>query len=198
MLMFTQASAPAPHSSRRPIFTPDLSLLRSRLLPTPMIAPPRCPVLASTLRYPTAISEYAPATEAEAPDPGGAAQVSDVAPDPALPVEDGPALPLEDGPALGTQVHDRGPALATPGPGFGATQVHGPALDTPVEDAALDTQVSGRGPDLDTLMSGPALAAEDIILATQVSNAAPDPGLLVDHGAADGGEPPPVANIQTF
>ena len=89
MLMFTQASAPAPHSSRRPIFTPDLSLLRSRLLPTPMIAPPRCPVLASTLRYPTAISEYAPATEAEAPDPGGAAQVSDVAPDPALPVEDG-------------------------------------------------------------------------------------------------------------
>ena len=153
--MFT----PAPHSSRRPIFTPDLSLLRSRLLPTPMIAPPRCPVLASTLRYPTAISEYAPATEAEAPDPGGAAQVSDVAPDPALPVEDGPALPLEDGPALGTQVHDRGPALATPGPGFGATQVHGPAFDT---------QVSGRGPDLDTLMSGPALAAEDIILATQV------------------------------
>ena len=126
MLMFTPASAPAPHSSRRPIFTPDLSLLRSRLLPTPMIAPPRCPVLASTLRYPTAISEYAPATEAEAPDPGGAAQVSDVAPD--------PALPLEDGPALGTQVHDRGPALATPGPGFGATQVHVPALDTPVED----------------------------------------------------------------
>ena len=97
MLMFTPASAPAPHSSRRPIFTPDLSLLRSRLLPTPMIAPPRCPVLASTLRYPTAISEYAPATEAEAPDPGGAAQVSDVAPDPALPVEDGPALPVEDG-----------------------------------------------------------------------------------------------------
>ena len=118
------------------------------------------------IRYPTAISEYAPATEAEAPDPGGAAQVSDVAPDPALPVEDGPALPLEDGPALGTQVHDRGPALATPGPGFGATQVHGPA--------------------------------EDIILATQVSNAAPDPSLLVDHGAADGGEPPPVANILTF
>ena len=76
MLMFTPASAPAPHSSRRPIFTPDLSLLRSRLLPTPMIAPPRCPVLASTLRYPTAISDYAPATEAEAPDPGGAAQVS--------------------------------------------------------------------------------------------------------------------------
>ena len=149
----------------------------------------RCPVLASTLRYPTAISEYAPATEAEAPDPGGAAQVSDVAPNPALPVEDGPALPLEDGPALGTQVHDRGPALATPGPGFGATQVHGPAFDT---------QVSGRGPDLDTLMSGPALAAEDIILATQVSNAAPDPGLLVDHGAADGGDPPPVANILTF
>ena len=181
MLMFTPASAPAPHSSRRPIFTPDLSLLRSRLLPTPMIAPPRCPVLASTLRYPTAVSEYAPATEAEAPDPGGAAQVSDVAPD--------PALPVEDGPALGTQVHDRGPALATPGPGFGATQVHGPAFDT---------QVSGRGPDLDTLMSGPALAAEDIIPATQVSNAAPDPGLLVDHGAADGGEPPPVANIQTF
>ena len=96
---------------------------------------------------------------------------------------------MEDGPALGTQVHDRGPALATPGPGFGATQVHGPAFDT---------QVSGRGPDLDTLMSGPALAAEDIILATQVSNAAPDPGLLVDHGAADGGEPPPVANILTF
>ena len=91
--------------------------------------------------------------------------------------------------ALGTQVYDRGPALATPGPGFGATQVHG---------LAFDTQVSGRGPDLDTLMSGPALAAEDIIIATQVSNAAPDPGLLVDHGAADGGDPPPVANILTF
>ena len=54
--------------------------------------------------------------------------------------------------------------------------------------------MSGRGPDLDTLM----FAAKDIILATQVSNAAPDPGLLVDHGAADGGEPPPVANILTF
>ena len=35
--------------------------------------------------------------------------------------------------ALGTQVHDRGPALATPGPGFGTTQVHGPAFDTQVQ-----------------------------------------------------------------
>merc|ERR1712218_164179 len=59
----------------------------------------------------TADSDPAPAMEEETPDPGGSAQVPDVAPDPALPVEDGPALV--------TQVHDRGPALAAPGRGSG-------------------------------------------------------------------------------
>ena len=40
-------------------------------------------------------------------DPGGAAQVSDVAPE--------PSLLVEDGAVLGTRVHNRGPALAAPG-----------------------------------------------------------------------------------
>ena len=90
------------------------------------------------------------------------------------------------------------PPSPLPAPGLAPPRCTAPPSTPLWKTAALDTQVSGRGPDLDTLMSGPALAAEDIILATQVSNAAPDPGLLVDHGAADGGEPPPVANILTF
>ena len=90
------------------------------------------------------------------------------------------------------------PPSPLPAPGLAPPRCTSPPSTPLWKTAALDTQVSGRGPDLDTLMSGPALAVEDIILATQVSNAAPDPGLLVDHGAADGGEPPPVANILTL
>merc|ERR1712218_512443 len=100
----------------------------------------------------TADSDPAPVMEEETPDPGGSAQVPDVALDPYLPVEDGPALV--------TQVHDRGPALAAPGRGSGPS---------------LTAQVSGHDPnfpDLAALMSGHNLTAEDILTA-QVSGCGP-------------------------
>merc|ERR1712218_107373 len=76
----------------------------------------------------TADSDTAPATEEEAPDPGGSAQGPDVAL--------APYLPVEDGPARVPQVHDRGPALAAPGRGSGPS---------------LTAQVSGHDPNFPDL-----------------------------------------------